>query len=224
MNSLLIIFLSGVVIVSANSAGGLDEYSSESCLEDSDCENYFYACYGFVNNTNESVSSNGSAVENYTEGTCSHKSLFPMWKIEYAGAFITIITGFIANSGGTAGGGIVIGVIMMFYGIDIKSAIAMSNFSVVFCAALRYLYNWEVRDPNRGYVLVDYSFTTLLIPTIEFGASIGAVIGFILPELIIVLFLSVILGFVTITTFIKFVVIWRKETIELREKAEKLKE
>lgn len=54
------------------------------------------------------------------DGVCEHKALFPMNVVEFIGCFMIIILDFIANAAGTAGGGVVIPLVMMFFGWGTK--------------------------------------------------------------------------------------------------------
>ena len=117
---------------------------------------------------------------------------------------------FVANAGGTAGGGVVVGLIMAFYKLDIKTSIAMSNASVVFAALIRYFINFKERDVDKR-VLIDYNYTTLMLPMVEIGATVGVIVNVLIPEIIIVGLLTVVLGFVSVTTTLKYIEIVRKE-------------
>jgi uncharacterized membrane protein YfcA len=94
----------------------------------------------------------------------------------------------------------------------------MSNASVIFAAFLRYLYNFKERDSDKR-VLIDYNYTTLMLPIVEIGATIGVIVNALIPEVIIIGLLTLVLGFVSVTTTIKYISILRKENKDI--KAEK---
>jgi len=67
-------------------------------------------------------------------------------------------------------------------------------------------------------VLIDYNYTTLMIPMIEIGATLGVFINIILPEVVIVVLLTCVLGFVVVTSFVKFILIRKSENAEIQTK------
>mmetsp|Transcript_17045 Transcript_17045/g.16267 ORF Transcript_17045/g.16267 Transcript_17045/m.16267 type:complete len:102 (+) Transcript_17045:16-321(+) len=70
------------------------------CSTDEDCDSSFYTC--------ELDTSDGGHY-------CKHKALFPMILPEFIGCFALVVVEVIAHVGATAGGGIVIPVIMAFF-------------------------------------------------------------------------------------------------------------
>lgn len=57
-------------------------------------------------------------VTDHFDTVCVHKNVFPMHLNEFVGCFLITVTEIIANAGGTAGGGIIIPLIMIFYGFE----------------------------------------------------------------------------------------------------------
>ena len=74
------------------------------CTSDADCG---AAGYWFCQN-----------VTDHTETMCVHKDVFPMHLNEFIGCFLITLTEIVANAGGTAGGGIIIPLIMIFFGFE----------------------------------------------------------------------------------------------------------
>ena len=62
---------------------------------------------------------------------------------EYIGSLLVVVLMFIANSGGSAVGGVITPIVTMFMGYDVKMGIAISNFTVVFSGWLRYALNFR---------------------------------------------------------------------------------
>lgn len=73
------------------------------------------------------------------ESVCVHKPILPLLPSEIVGFFVTIAALLFANCGGLGGGGIMIPVLMVFYGFDIKSAIGISNATIFVSAVCRYI-------------------------------------------------------------------------------------
>lgn len=85
-----------------------------------------------------------------------------MMLIEFIGSFILILMAFIGHVGGTAGGGVVIPVLMIFYGLDTKTSIAISNFTVVFAAFTRFIMEYKKVNLVRGYgTIINYDYILL---------------------------------------------------------------
>lgn len=173
--------------------------AQEFCVTDQDCQTPFYFC--------QTTKTGGH--------TCEHKDLFPMTLLEYIGAFLVIIFMFIANSGGSAVGGTITPIVMMFYGYDIKMGIAISNFVVVFSGWLRFGINYRKRHPKVGYgLLVDYNFIVIMFPTLYIGATVGVIAYTLLPSLIIAILLTVVLFIAFVYTTTKTILMFKAESRE----------
>jgi hypothetical protein len=91
-----------------------------------------------------------SVTEHPSSKVCEHKGVFPMYLNEFIGCFLIILTEIIANAGGTGGGGIIIPIIMIFFGFDTGQGVFISNFTVIFCALFRYIINFNQRCKLPG--------------------------------------------------------------------------
>ncbi len=62
-----------------------------------------------------------------------------------------------------------------------------------------------MKNPNKGGkgLLIDYNYTMLMVPALEFGAIIGVIVNIIFPEIVIIGIISAILLFVFVSTTIK---------------------
>ena len=127
--------------------------------------------------------------------------------IEVWGSFVTFLILLTSNMGGLGGGGAVIPVCMVFFGFDTKQSIAQSNASIFVASLARYIFNFNKTHPykdGRG-VLVDYNITSLMLPMITVGATVGVIFNAILPSVIIAVLLSLLLIFVGSTTLRKLI-------------------
>ena len=72
---------------------------------------------------------------------------------------------------GIGGGGIAVSLIIAFFKFTTKPAVAISSFSILINAIMRYVYNWKTKHPTKkGMVLVDYSLATIMSPTTLAGS------------------------------------------------------
>ena len=104
--------------------------------------------------------------------------------IEYVGLFITIVALTFSNSGGVGGGGIIIPIVLFFYGFDIKSAIGISNAGNFVAAMYRYILNLNKTHPlKKGTgVLVDYNIAIVMLPSIVVGVMAGGIVNSAFPD------------------------------------------
>jgi uncharacterized membrane protein YfcA len=123
---------------------------------------------------------------------------------EYIGSLVVYFILMIANSGGIGGGGVIIPVALIFFGFDPKNAIPLSNVSIFFAALIRYFYNFDKRNAKKGFgVLVSYDYGILMLPSVVVGSALGVVIYVILPELIIIIALTLLLLYLFVLTSFK---------------------
>ena len=96
---------------------------------------------------------------------------------------------------GIGGGGIAVSLIIAFFKFTTKPAVAISSFSILINAIMRYVYNWKTKHPTKkGMVLVDYSLATIMSPTTLAGSQIGSIMLKTFPALWIQVLLTLLLG------------------------------
>ena len=78
---------------------------------------------------------------------------------------------FITNVGGVGGGGIIMPVVMAFFKIDSKNAVALSNLSLSIASTIRFILNANRPHPlkNGKGLLIDLSLTSIILPMIVSG-------------------------------------------------------
>lgn len=138
-------------------------------------------------------------------GICRHKPFWPLYTSEWFGLAMVALALFISCVGGMGGGGIVIPIAIFFFNFDTKSAIGISNASICVSSIVRYLYNFNASHPDKNGkgIIVDYNIASLMLPGIVMGASFGVIVNQILPEIIIVICLSLLLILLTFVTCLK---------------------
>lgn len=72
---------------------------------------------------------------------------------------------------GVGGGGIAVSLIIGFFKFTTKPAVALSSFSILLNAIMRYVYNFRTKHPTKpGMVLIDYSLASIMSPTTLAGS------------------------------------------------------
>lgn len=168
----LICLVTAVTLVGYANAAAED---IQTCETDTDCTDHpFYQC--------------GVQFENI----CTHKKVFPMEGIEYAGIIVFSIMMALANIAGIGGGGIAIPIVMAFFHFNTKPAIAISSFSIFMTTLARFVMNFRLPHPEKpNSVVIDYNLVAIMMPTTLAGAQIGALILVAFPSLFIQIFLTI---------------------------------
>ena len=78
---------------------------------------------------------------------------------------------FITNVGGVGGGGIIMPVVMAFFKLDSKNAVALSNLSLSIASTIRFILNANRPHPlkNGKGLLIDLNLTSIILPMIVSG-------------------------------------------------------
>jgi uncharacterized membrane protein YfcA len=152
-------------------------------------------------------------------GVCFHKEPFSMFFKEFLGTWATVLCLFASNCGGLGGGGAMIPVAIFFFNFDTRNSISLSNATIAVAALARLIINWNKNHPLKtdeegkpSGVLVDYNIATLMLPMIVVGAACGVAVNMLLPEPLIVVLIVLVLGYITVTTILKFLSIKKAES------------
>lgn len=87
---------------------------------------------------------------------------------------------------GIGGGGIVIPMVIYFFGFATKPAIAVSSFSTFTATIGSFIFSFRHRHPEKpNSVMIDYGLTCIMMPTTLAGAQIGAFILILFPSITI---------------------------------------
>ena len=167
----------------AGAVHALDPRIGHSCRSDDEClENGWEVC----------------AMTTRFEGICEHKALFPMKELEFWGMVTVFVILWTANMGGVGGGGMVVPICITFFRFDIKNSIALSNFSIFLSALVRYILCMPVPHPlkNGKGLIVDLNLGIIMLPLIISGVSFGGILNLIMPQMIIIAFYILLLGYI----------------------------
>jgi uncharacterized membrane protein YfcA len=159
-----------------------DMPGDEACTRSSDCDDKFFICIDAV---------------------CTHKKVFDpsFYSIEWAGILVFSFVMALCNIAGIGGGGIAIPLIIAFFHFETKSAVAISSFTILVCTAMRYIYNFRDRNPEKpDTVVVDYSLAVIMMPTTLAGSQIGTMVLNSFPAVIIQTMLTLLLIFLSWTS------------------------
>merc|ERR1711934_749060 len=124
------------------------------------------------------------------------KHLLPLDRYDWAG-FISIgsFTA-IAAGGGIGGGGVLVPLLILVMGFGIKSAIPLSNITILGGAIFHIIRNMQRRHPNADRPMIDWNFISLMQPMLIAGAVVGSFVNKVVCDW----FLAVLLFFILFAT------------------------
>ena len=124
----------------------------------------------------------------------------------------------LSNVAGIGGGGVAIPLAMYFFNLSTKPAIAISSFSIMISTLARFFYNFNERHPEKpNCACIDYNMTNVMMPLTMMGSLIGAFFYLMLPEMYILIILTLLLCVLTLESGKKFLQIYRKENLEMEK-------
>lgn len=156
--------------------------------------------------------------------SCLHKNLFPMYPMEIVGIVVLSILMMLCTVAGIGGGGVTVPLLSVFFSFEFKEATAISGFSILICSITRYVYNFKQMHPEKKAVVIDYGLAIVMLPTVMMGSFIGVIMNAMLPDLILQVLLTLLLGFLTVQSGLKATDIFKKENVKLKAKKKALKE
>ncbi|TNV83676.1 hypothetical protein FGO68_gene15415 [Halteria grandinella] len=133
------------------------------------------------------------------DGTCKHKSIWPILTMDVIGTIVLVIIMTLATMGGIGGGGVVVFLIKYLLYFSLKEAVALSNFSIFACSVARFFLTWSKRHPEKkDCVALDYGLATVMMPTVLIGSFIGNIFNLFLPDVMVQICLTLLLFFLTV--------------------------
>ena len=122
---------------------------------------------------------------------CSHKQIFPITFLEVIGLITFAAFMALSNIAGIGGGGVAVPLLIGFFHLDTKEAIAVSSLNIAITTLTRFILNFHRKHPEKPNVsVIDYNILTIMMPTCMAGAQIGAFILITFPDLYIVIALT----------------------------------
>ena len=149
---------------------------------------------------------------------CSHKPLFPLQPIEIVGTIVLTILMALAVMSGIGGGGIIVPLLMVFYKLETKKAIAVSGFTILIGSLSRFGFTYKARHPLKDATCIEYSVTNVMLPLVLIGSVAGVFFNIIFPSVIIQISLTLLLLFLSIQSIFKAKSIYEKENEAFKDK------
>jgi uncharacterized protein len=105
----------------------------------------------------------------------------------------------LSSIGGVGGGAIAKPLIMAFFGINFKVAVAISSFAITVATLTKFITSFSEKNPDKlSTISIDYQVVNVMMPLTLVGAFIGAYVYVVLPDLILQILLTILLLFLTI--------------------------
>ena len=134
-----------------------------------------------------------------------HKSAFPLQEIEVTGTMVLTFLMALAVISGIGGGGIIVSLLMVFYKLNTKEAIAVSGFTIFAGSVCRFIVTINKRQPEKDAPVIDYGLANIMLPTVLVGSLIGVFLNLMLPALVLQISLSIVLAGLSLQSGIKAV-------------------
>ncbi|OMJ70993.1 hypothetical protein SteCoe_30894 [Stentor coeruleus] len=163
---------------------------AKSCENDNDCTTNHY-CY---------------------EGVCEHKGLFPLVGNEILGSCLILFASGLANAGGIGGGPIMVIILITLFNFNAYESVPLSQL-IIFAGSLSaILIKIFLRHPFKQRPLIDFDIALLLCCPLLMGTTIGVMVNLVIPQWLILVLLTVLLGYISIDTSFTAVKIYKKES------------
>jgi uncharacterized membrane protein YfcA len=118
----------------------------------------------------------------------------------------------LANVAGIGGGGITVPVVMICWGFDTKQSVAISGATIFVGSVVRFFYSIDRKHPEKKATSIDYGIVIVMLPLVLVGSFTGVLVNIVLPPIILSSILTLLLIYLTLTSFRSALKIWRKET------------
>ncbi|KAK4838729.1 hypothetical protein QYF36_015982 [Acer negundo] len=140
------------------------------------------------------------------------------WEI-VVGSIIAFFGAACGSVGGVGGGGVFVPMLTLIIGFDAKSSTALSKCMITGTAIATVFYNLRQRHPTLELPVIDYDLALLMQPMLVLGISIGVAFNVIFADWMITVLLIILFIVMSTKSFFKGVETWKKETITIKEAA-----
>eukprot|EP00736_Rhodelphis_marinus_P007371 Rmarinus@m.23602 len=125
---------------------------------------------------------------------------------------LCVVFGSMAAGTGLGGGGFYVPIITFLLSTieEAKDAMPLSKAAILGVAIGNYIVLSQEKHRDGIRPRIDYDFATFMMPCLLIGTVVGVIINILLPNVVIVVFLGIILSFVTWKTFRKGVSIYHQ--------------
>ncbi len=129
-----------------------------------------------------------------------HKELFPLDISDKLGLLLASLGLMIAAGGGIGGGGMLVPIYALVMKFHTKTAIPLSNVTVLGGAMANFLFNVGRRHPIADRPQVDWDLILMMEPLTIGGALIGTLVNKVVPEEYLTVLMVFLLGFIATRT------------------------
>ena len=143
---------------------------------------------------------------------CEHKDVWPPSSLELIGIVVLPVLLGLANIGGIGGGGLIIPLCIMLFGMSTKQAIALSNTTIAIGAIIRYFgFSIHSRHPHKPVTIVDYNMAAIMTPLMMIGSFVSVIFAQVMPDAVLTILIAVLMLYLTVDTGLKAIKMWRQE-------------
>ena len=155
--------------------------AAEVCTMDADC-GYLQVCSANV---------------------CAHKDLWPLSVFEVLAAVFVFVVSAMANAAGITGCSMMIPVLIIVGGFTTHQTIPIVQLVAFAGVFMAIIYRFNLRHPCRDRPRIDFSLAMHICMPLLLGTCYGVIVNAIMPDWIILILLTLTLGFGAYGTFNK---------------------
>ena len=134
--------------------------------------------------------------------------------LEWAGIIVMAVLVGASNAGGIGGAALMMPILLIFLKTDVYDAAPLSNFCNFLSALIRFIMTFRRQHPERPRTLQNYEISTVFMPLLMAGTSIGVMVNALLPASVSVALLVVLMGFMFYISLLKFFNLYRRENLK----------
>lgn len=116
---------------------------------------------------------------------CTHKNIWPLNPIEMWGTGVLTALMALAVMSGIGGGGIIVPLLIVFYKLETKAAIAVSGCTILSGSISRFFITFKDRHPHKDATCIEYGISNVMLPTVLVGSLSGVVFNIVLPSIVL---------------------------------------
>ena len=131
------------------------------------------------------------------ETACEKTQLFPLTFYNILGFVCLFLISALANSSGLGGGALMTIVLIVIFDIELSQAISLSQVCVFSGTLIGTIMRINIRHPTKDRPAIDYEMLLLIISPLLLGTTAGVYIQIFLYEWAILVFLTLILLWIT---------------------------
>lgn len=141
--------------------------------------------------------------------------------MEFLGLLLLLILVSLSITSGLGGGIIIVPILLIFYKLELKKAVAISNVIILASSFFKYLGALRHEDPlKKGKTIIDYHIILLFSPIMLMSTVVGGIINKMLPSGFVIILLLII-GVITILISIKNgITRYKSENLKIQKQKE----